>query len=147
MKALLLIFAISTASTSLVSQTLRPRPELKEIVVLRIDGVRISGINGSMATSVLYFSNSGGLKDSLNFSQIRTLYVRTGTRAGTMAILGAASVGTLFLIRSLSADEQDPHSKSVSSGTVVLSCVGGAFIGALVGSSSEIWEIVPLPEQ
>ncbi len=98
-------------------------------------------------TTIGYQNYLTGNQEYISTQHLRWVSVRTGSHAGTYALLG----GLTGLLTALSVDLQissDPYyyyDKPDMSGWYVGLTAGGALIGALIGASTSKWETRYLP--
>ncbi|MDP4197803.1 MAG: hypothetical protein Q8940_22345 [Bacteroidota bacterium] len=114
---------------------------LGRFVLVQKDGLRIEGKNGRINEHIFEGTDRNGNMLSVKTDDIETLYKSTGDKSILMGGLGFITGGAIVFFSSYNRIDDKYH----TNGTIVLiSSAAGALIGALVGSTSHSWEVVPL---
>ncbi|MGE5621353.1 MAG: hypothetical protein ACM3U0_02135 [archaeon] len=115
--------------------------DLSRFVLIRNDGARIEGRDGRINGLTFDGTDLNGNILSVRKDSIKTLYRSTGSKTMLLGALGFVAGAAIAL--GVSYNQYDRQYQPSLAG--VLACAGaGALIGALAGSTSRSWEIVPL---
>ncbi|NMO13512.1 hypothetical protein HPC49_09800 [Pyxidicoccus fallax] len=124
--------------------------ELGEFLLLRKDGERIEGRDGSLSAARLTGSTADGKQLDVLREDIKTLYRKEGSRAGTLALAGAGTgllVSGLIVLR-VHVDNsdvfRDDRATAVSAAVIGGGTLLGALIGLAVGAGENDWRVEPL---
>ena len=122
-------------------------PTYSDFIIILKSGERIEGRNGVVKSSQLTGQTLTNSPLSYPLKDIQTLYISTGTKAGSMALVcGAVGLAT-SLLAILEANTSDVGVDGKKATALTLGLTGaGILIGAVVGSSMHTWQTIENPD-
>ncbi|MGE5432325.1 MAG: hypothetical protein ACM3QX_14685 [Syntrophomonadaceae bacterium] len=115
--------------------------DFSRFVLIQKDGLRIEGKDGRINDLTFEGIDIDGNLFSVKKDNIKTLYQSTGNKSLLLGTLGFLAGTCTALAVSYNSENQQSH---LSAGAVLAFAGAGAIIGALVGGTTQSWEVVPL---
>lgn len=125
-----------------------PPQTYEHFAVVRHDGLRIEGQDGTLSGNQLTGRLSGGYRITIPRDDIKFLYTADGSEAGLMALGGAGfgfalSLSTILILGTNSRYPLGGYANVYLAGAGAFT-LGGALIGALIGASRPHWRVEPV---